>query len=142
MLRKKPTMKDKVTPFAAGAAVTAGAVVGIAAAKALSDKKTRKKLVKEITSAKKQASKTVAEVVDKRGEMLDMVKVRAEKMMPKKELLRQAQDEKKKVAKKVSSAKRSTALKAQSTLKKTTKKSPKKTNHVATSKSSSVSASK
>lgn len=142
MLGKKTTMKDKAAPFAAGAAVTAGAVVGVAAAKALSDKKTRKKIVKELSSAKKQATKTVSEVVDKRGEMLDMVKVRAEKMMPKKEVLRLAQDKNKKAAKKVSSAKKSTAVKASSAVKKATKKSPKKTNHVATSKPSSVAAAK
>ena len=81
---KKSTLKDKAVPFAAGAAVTAGAVVGVAAAKALSDKKTRKQLVKGFNSAKKQATTTVSDMVEKRGEMMDMVMSKAKDVLPKK----------------------------------------------------------
>ena len=86
MLGKKTTMRDKARPFAAGAAVTAGAVVGLATAKALSDKKTRKRVVKELNSAKKQATRAVSSVVDKSDEMLAVVKSRAKKAMPTKEI--------------------------------------------------------
>jgi len=135
MSEKKSKMKDKAAPFAAGAVVTAGAIAGVAAAKALSDKKTRNKIVKEFNSAKKQATKTVSDVVDKRGEMLDMVKDRAEKMMPKREV--------KKAVKKVSTVKKSPVVKkAVATKRVATKKASKKTNHVAPSSKSSVSASK
>lgn len=83
-IRKKSTLKEKAVPFAAGAAVTAGAVVGVAAAKALSDKKTRKKVMKGLNSAKKQAVSTVSDMVEKRGEMVDMVKEKAKEVLPKK----------------------------------------------------------
>ncbi len=81
--KKKSNLKEKAVPFAAGAAVTAGAVVGVAAAKALSDKKTRKKIVKGLTTAKQQAVTTVSDVVEKRGEMLDKVKAKAGDILPK-----------------------------------------------------------
>ena len=113
MFEKKIKTKDKVAPFAAGVAVTAGAVVGVAAAKALSDKKTRKQLVKGFNSAKKQAVTTVSGMVEKRGEMMDMVMAKAKDVLP--------QKTQKKVVKKVTVAKMAAVKKVSTASKSTTK---------------------
>jgi len=84
MFKKKSSVKDKAAPFAAGAVVTVGAMVGVAVAKALSDKKTRTKIIKDFDSAKTQAGRTLTTIVGKRGEVLEMAKSQAEKLMPKK----------------------------------------------------------
>lgn len=99
--RKKPTIKDKAVPFAAGAAVAAGTMVGIATARALSDKKNRKKIIKNLNSVKKQAVVTVSDLVEKRGEMIDMVREKAKDVLPKKALQQVEDKAQRKTSKKI-----------------------------------------
>lgn len=138
---KKSTLKDKAIPFAAGAAVTAGAVVGVAAAKALSDKKTRKKVVKGLTTAKKQAMTTVSDMVEKQGEVMGKVKSKASKMMtakPVKSTAKKVKVVRNDAMKKADNVVKDTEKKASSAKPSTTKKSPERkesasTNHQASS---------